>query len=321
MEAEACLPDQLRPWQDFKGKRVNVVQIGLGTFGTFVQNLAGDECDGCIKWLLEACSERCPESVSGVAVEPVAEHIDHLRIVARRLPNLELVQAAIGQDDVKDGLYFLSSATHKALLGCVPLWQRKALEEDLIYVRNMSCVGSKHPAMDRLNEYFDRAYGLTVPTEHTRINVWTYDRLSRELNFCGCEVLLIDAEGHDVQILRSMVLHCQYEEQRGRDAWPDVVQFETMGHCDCLEGIGAEANMIEQLKGCGYILVYWSYHNSVLIHNKDQVSRPDAVQRLKTWMRTFHCNGCNGRHAVLPFITSAGGIYCWRCYSSWRERS
>ena len=48
------------------------------------------------------------------------------------------------------------------------------------------------------------------------------------LNFRGTDVLMIDAEGHDCQILQSMIDHC---ETAGDDSlWPDVIQFETMGH-------------------------------------------------------------------------------------------
>ena len=56
----------------FGGNRVNVVQIGLGTFGTFIQNLAGrsDEWSNNVKWLLDACSLQRAGRMSGVAVEP-----------------------------------------------------------------------------------------------------------------------------------------------------------------------------------------------------------------------------------------------------------
>ena len=74
-EVEASQPGELHGGR-FHGKHLNVVQIGLGTFGTFVQNLAREESDASIKWLLRACSETYPERLSGVAVEPVREHLE-----------------------------------------------------------------------------------------------------------------------------------------------------------------------------------------------------------------------------------------------------
>ena len=91
---------------------------------------------------------------------------------------------AIGEDDAKDELYVLSSATYKSLLGRVPKWKRPALEAALLYVRNMSCVGYEHPGLAKMQDHFRSAYGLEVPVEPLQIEVWSYDRLARELDFC-----------------------------------------------------------------------------------------------------------------------------------------
>ena len=315
--------DDKWPSHRFCGKRVNVVQIGLGTCCTFVQNLGGepDDSDFSIQWLLDACSERRPERVCGVAVEPMPEHLDRLRTPARRLPAMELVQVAIGGDEAEKELYCLTSATYEALLRRVPRWQRKAFEADLLYVRNMSCVGTVHPMLEDLNQGFSSTYGVRVPTELMRIKVWTYDRLAKELDFCGCEVLLIDAEGYDTEILRSMAAHCEQQAKEGREAWPDVVQFETMGHCDLREGTGAEAQIVKQLEVSGYLLLYWSYHNTILIRRKALRPQFDKkrAQRLKRWIQTFRCKGCYQKKQTFPFTMDAGKLYCWRCYSVWRQ--
>ena len=309
---------------------MNVVQIGLGTFGTFIQNLAGErhESDNMISWLLKSCSERQPSRVTGVSVEPVPEHIQGLRAHARRLPNMELVQVAVGGEDLEgtQKIYVLSSATHQALLSSVPKWQRWALEADLLYLRNMSCVGGEHPAIQKFNERFRSIYGLTAPTEPLQISVWSYSRLASEFGFCGCEVLLVDAEGCDTQILRSMVAHCEAKDFLGSNAWPEVIQFETMGHCDQREGVGAEANMVTQLKKCGYLLVYWNYYNMILVRRqilKRQVDRQRS-QHLQKWIRTLRCKQCrrSGQQGQpgLPYTTHAGNIFCWQCYKAWRHR-
>merc|ERR1712232_270132 len=114
---------------------------------------------------------------------------------------------------------------------------RSQLQEDLIFVRNMSSVGQWHPCLDKSRNKLYNRYGVDlfdhIETQHT--NVWTYARLAEELDFCGCELLLIDAEGHDNKIIRSMIQHCQEQALNGKAAWPDIIVFETGGVSDKLE--------------------------------------------------------------------------------------
>ena len=53
-----------------------MLQIGLGTYGTFLENAAASGLGHpAIKWLLDAVSvDRWPEIV-GVGVEPIPEHV------------------------------------------------------------------------------------------------------------------------------------------------------------------------------------------------------------------------------------------------------
>ena len=88
--------------QDFRGIRIHVVQAGLGTNSTFVQNLGGLQQDWCatMEWLLETVRERNPEWLTGVGVEPVAEHAQAVRAISsKRLPNVALLQVALGEAD------------------------------------------------------------------------------------------------------------------------------------------------------------------------------------------------------------------------------
>ena len=59
--------------RDFKGKRVHVVQIGLGTNATFIQNVASPYYEGWdkgIEWILQCVSSAViPSTLTGVAVE------------------------------------------------------------------------------------------------------------------------------------------------------------------------------------------------------------------------------------------------------------
>jgi len=309
----------------FDGKRVNIVQIGLGTFGTFVQNLAGKngERDGMVAWLLRVLSETQRHMLSGVAVEPVPEHLQRLCVPARNLPKVAMMQVAVGETQGKAEIYVLTSEAHQLLLNGVAENQQSALKTELLYARNMSCVGGPHSFLGSLNAKLESKYGVTVPMQPIDISVWTYSQLAEHLDFCGCEVLLVDAEGYDTAILRSVIEHCMAKEEQGKDAWPEVIQFESMGHCDKREGEGAETEIISRLKRSGYELIYWTYHNTVLVRNSVA-----SCQRIANWLRTLVCRQCKqrGLEADLPFATPVHNnfIFCWDCYaknkrSAWKK--
>ena len=180
----------------------------------------------------------------------------------------------------------------------------------------MSCVGAAHHDIEGMRQHFSSTYGVSVELKPIPIQVWSYARLARELDFCGCEVLLIDAEGYDCQILRSMVNHCKKEDQCGREAWPNVVQFETMGHCDRREGDDAELNTIKLLEHHNYVLLYWTYYNTVLV-------RKLAWESLTSWVDTLQCEECtkvDNHETILPFTGDGSSMYCWQCYKAWTTR-
>ena len=71
----------------------------------------------------------------------------------------------------------------------------------------------------------------------------TYGGLADLLQFSGTELLVIDAEGHDCQILESMIEYCQQNSH----VWPDIICFETLGHSDRIDGPAAEESMVRSL--------------------------------------------------------------------------
>lgn len=298
----------------FHGERVNIVQIGLGTFGTFVQNLAGEESeqDAMVAWLLKALSENQPGTVSGVAVEPVPEHLWRLRAFSKSLPNVALMQLAVGEHNSNSQIYVLTSEAHQSLLKEVKESEREALESDLLYLRNMSSLGKAHASLVRFNQYLESKYGLTVTMEPIdNISVWTYDTLANHLDFCGCEVLLIDAEGYDTAILRSLMEHCAAMAAQLKDAWPEIIQFESMGHCDIREKDDAEAKIISSLQSCGYKLIFSSYYNTVLVR-----ASVITLSRIANWLNTsFVCAKCGkkGLDAGLPFAMCNRHEYICGC--------
>ena len=125
----------------------------------------------------------------------------------------------------------------------------------------MSSLGQPHPEMSGLLAYVKQKFGVTPRIDVQCAEVWSYSTLAKTLNFVGCEVLMIDAEGHDTRILKAALDHCEQNPQ----AWPWLIQFETMGHCDQLENHPGEWDTIRLLQKAGYLLVGYSYYDSYLV--------------------------------------------------------
>lgn len=215
------------------------------------------------------------------------------------------MQVAVGEREVWGAeVRVFGLAARDALLRQVPSNLREKLARDLEYILNMSCVGGEHPWVPDLIRKISNEYQLTVDVERRTSDIWSWSRLVEACNFRGCEVLLIDTEGHDAQILRSMIQHCR----RDPEAWPDVIQFETMGHCDQLEGRGTEWRVIKDLQMEGYRLIGYSYHNSHLA--REVALRRE--RRLEEWAAKWACRICGVRWKF-PYITDHEGIHCRWC--------
>ena len=302
---------------DFDGRRVHIVQIGLGTNSTFIQNFASSrDWDKGLDWILQIVSDVSPECLTGVAVEPASEHVESLLPWVRQsLPCVALVQQAIGDMDGNSRLFKWPKHKHQALIRQVPSWQRCGLEWSLSYLLNMSCVGQQHPDMQHYLDSIRRNYGVQLDLEQDDVGVWTWSRLAQKLNFNGCEVLIVDTEGFDARILRSMIKHCSARERASSgDAWPYVIQFETQGHCDKLEGGDAEWDIIAALQKVGYILVHYSYYNTHLARTNELFHNG----HVKYWAGSLICSRCWKRHCY-PYLTSQidRNIYCRACSASW----
>ncbi len=116
--------------------------------------------------------------------------------------------------------------------------------------------------------------------------------------------MLLDTEGFDAQILRALIEHCR----RDSEAWPLVVQFETMGHCDKLEGWCSEWAVIGCLEAAGYVLLHYSCSNTHLVWRKAL----QTEDRLWEWCQGWRCQLCYSR-SVFPYVTDNTGTYCRRC--------
>jgi hypothetical protein len=262
----------------FKGERVHAVQIGLGTHGTFPENIVGTWCerDPLIAWLSRSLSDARWNHFRCIVVEPVPEHINRVRGYQECLQHLRCLQAAVSDENVEGvELHLMSQKAHDDLLNSVTEDLRPRLAKDLRYVRNMSTVGEWHPFIGNIRKRMWKRYGVDVFSylETTSTEVWSFSKLAKHYDFCGCEVLLLDTEGHDSKILRSMIQHCQEQELLGKWAWPDVIAFETAGICDDFDGSGTEAETIKMLENCGYLLFLKHDCNADMIHKKSACGR------------------------------------------------
>jgi hypothetical protein len=174
----------------------------------------------------------------------------------------------------------------------------------------MSSVGREHPDMQRILDCLQESYGVRFRLKEHPVEVCSWGRLAREFNFSGCELLIVDTEGYDVKILRSLIAHCQAREYYNEDAWPYVIQFETQSHSDKVEGFGAEWGIIAQLEKNGYTLVRYSHYDS-------QLARSDALRYnplIKNWAMEWVCVNCKQWNRF-PYVTRQEDwlLYCQYC--------
>merc|ERR1712039_542484 len=101
----------------------------------------------------------------------------------------------------------------------------------------------------------------------------------------GTELLVIDTEGHDMKIIRSMIQYCTSMDDDA--VWPDVIAMETCGICDQTEGVGTEAATIKQLEGVGYAVFMKHWMNTHMVR---KAAIPTS-QSLRRWLRKLYLYG------------------------------
>ncbi len=192
--------------------------------------------------------------------------------------------------------------------------ERESLSDAVLFLRNMSCAGQVHPEFSCLNGRIQENTGLQLKTEEVEVAALSYATLCQMLGIGGTEILMIDAEGHDCRILQSMIEHCIAEENRHVHAWPDVIQFETMGHSnkvdDPAEHSTSEEDAIRSLESCGYVLLSTG-NDTVMVHGASL----SAESRLRDWMVSFSCDECGRKgEYCMPFpVGSKAYNVCWQC--------
>ena len=86
--------------------------------------------------------------------------------------------------------------------------QYEAFEAAVLYLHNMSCVDQVNPFAKSCIEVINNNFGVDSAMEPLNVAVITYGHLHEMLNCSETGLLLIDAEGHDCRILRSMIDYC-----------------------------------------------------------------------------------------------------------------
>jgi len=290
-----------------------MLQIGLGTFGTFVQNLTcPEEVYPAVTWLLDATSDKS-DGLLAVGVEPVPEHVARLLPLLKHLQNSTLVQAAVTkQDEEQIEVHAMTQDSYDKHAQAMRPAQLQAFDDLVIFLRNMSCVGQAHPEFGRLNTFLAATCGVKVEMQPIRARAISYGARVHKLGFSGVEVLLIDAEGYDCKILQSMIEHCSLPGNQ--QAWPELIQFETMGHSNWIDNGSTEDlenEMCSKLEQFGYMVVYNG--------NDTQLIKTSAVEtepRLQRWVDTFWCHRCKERsRAGMPYSCKnyTEGNLCKNC--------
>ena len=157
-----------------------------------------------------------------------------------------------------------------------------------VYLENMASIGVPTPdlasTVDRVCEIAE--CDSTIVLEKRLVAVYTFEQMLRVHKASGCEVLVVDAEGHDCSILRSMIAACRW----GGVPWPYAIRFETRGHADSREGAGAEDGMVRRLQWHSYLLLAVN-GDTTLVHSH-------SLRRL------WHLREWADRHFTLT---------CYRC--------
>merc|ERR1712217_985405 len=211
-------------------------------------------------------------------------------------------------------LHCITQQSNDEYVESVPLQVQKNVAKDLTYLRNMGSVGGAHPFFESTRKKMWKKYKVDVndAVQKIRTEVWNYGKLAKTYGFCGTELLMIDTEGHDTKIVRSMIDHCLEQETYGRCSWPDVIAFETCGICDKTEGVGAESAAIKELEDVGYAVFIKHWMNTHMV-------RKSAIPYLAHWFQEILCTVCkSSKHWPLT-MNPGWTVTCERCHQTHPE--
>eukprot|EP00930_Biecheleria_cincta_P029026 TRINITY_DN20190_c0_g1_i1.p1 TRINITY_DN20190_c0_g1~~TRINITY_DN20190_c0_g1_i1.p1 ORF type:complete len:311 (-),score=49.51 TRINITY_DN20190_c0_g1_i1:254-1186(-) len=287
----------------------------MGTYGTFVE-----PTQYWLQILLEACSKDCSESLRGIGVDPVEETLGPLEQVlaqSQEKSEVSLLFGAAGETSGEQTVFCLKRGVRLRLRKVMEKhpseYARVVVDMHLAYLENMSAIGGLHPDFKQNERKVKKSAGIDeCLIEQRPVHIYTFEDILKMHNASGCEVLIIDAEGSDCAILRSMIQSCE----RGFFSWPQVIRFETRGSLYCSNGDGVceeEEDVLFKLQQHHYLLVeLWG--DATLVHQPAL----SACHRLAAWADAYfmlRCYVCSRdlRPSSASFTTECGqGSVQWR---------
>ena len=278
-------------WTNYQGQRVHVLQIGLGTYGTFLHR--------DVSWmeaLLAATSWRPLQPLKGIGVDPIHEAVGPFEKLAwqRWHEDSSLVSAllaAVAETSGNVSVHCLPYMARKQLRhemqeGNIQLASQAKADRMLAYLENMASIDTPHPdAEEHIREVRQLTSTKMKLQESRRVPVYSFADLMAYYNSRGCEVLAIDAEGADCTILRSMISACE-DEEKDID-WPWVIRFETLGHNDAKEERRTEEWMLCELQAKGYLLLAVDLDATLI-----NVEAMRSMQQLSKWADKYFAVSC-----------------------------
>ena len=279
----------MEPQHLFQGNLVHVLQIGLGTNNTFLD----DTCWGTA-FFVNASSHEPGEQLRGIGVDPLEECVLPLRSVAKKkkMDQISMVLGSVGEFAGLGTVFCVPGNIRTAIQAemderSVEPSVREEVEREIMFLENMSSMDAPLPEFDFYVDYIRCLSGIGVSMlEQRAVHRHTFQDILKMHQAGGCQVLLVDAEGSDCAILRSMMHTCK----RGEMPWPWVIHFETCGHCDTKEHDKVEEQTVMDLQKEGYLLVY-AGRDSTLLHEPAL----HAERGLPLWADehfTLRCDAC-----------------------------
>lgn len=301
---------------DFGGSIVHVVQIGLGTFGTFLH-----QDEQWVQIMLEATSWKGEhaEQLRGIGVDPLEEAAGLSEQLALERGGAAVLLSAVAQTRGEVSLFCLRHGMRQKCrqwLQYTNEYVRSEVDAGLAYLENMSSIETPHPDFmynaDKISKY---VHCTDEFMEKRQVPVYTYKDILEMHNAAGCEVLIIDAEGADCAVLRSVIDACRYQGV----PWPRAIRFETREIADYKEWGSVEEQTVQELQKEGYLLLDVG-GDATLVYAPAMEQSASLAQWADKWF-TLCCYSCrwNAFPSSPSFAYVVGSGYAqWK--GTWKDQ-
>jgi hypothetical protein len=197
--------------------KYNFIEIGTSDFRTLI--------------------EKAKPSDVGLSVEPIKQYLDKLP----NKPNVTKANYAISEKSGHCYVYYLDEliiTEHK-----LP-W----------YLRGCNSINSIHPTVERW--LINKKLSLDIITKE-KVKVLSYGDLMKMFNVSSVDFLLLDTEGHDCKILKSIIACCKNNIK----LFPKKITFES----NTLSVESEVTEILNELKKYKYRVLSRGYDTTVLL--------------------------------------------------------